>query len=58
VPDYRNTLFWDPGLKPFRSTQPTVTFPAGDNRGDYLLRLEGITADGQVVSRKVRITVK
>jgi hypothetical protein len=58
VPDYRNTLFWDPGLSLFGHDRQAVTFPAGDNRGDYLLRLEGISADGQVVSRKVRISVK
>ncbi len=58
IPDFRTTLFWDPGLSPHPEGRPSVTFPAGDNRGDYLLRLEGMTKDGRVVSHRVRIRVK
>ncbi len=58
IPDNRTTLCWDPGLSSNPGVSPSVTFPAGDIRGDYLLRLEGITAGGRVVSKRVRIRVK
>jgi hypothetical protein len=58
VPDYRNTLLWNPGLTPLSLPDNTIAFSTSDNPGDYLLRLDGIMPDGHVVSLVRRIHVK
>lgn len=49
VPDYRNTLLWNPGLT-LPSPGKAIEFTTSDNPGEYLFRLEGITPDGQILS--------
>jgi hypothetical protein len=50
LPDFRNTLFWDPLPKMDTGDKINVEFYTSDEPGDYLIRVEGVTADGKVIS--------
>ncbi|MEL6556872.1 MAG: TonB-dependent receptor plug domain-containing protein [Bacteroidota bacterium] len=46
-PDLRSTLYWNPEID-FSAKNP-VEFYTSDEKGTYLIQLEGITSDGKVV---------
>jgi hypothetical protein len=56
VPDYRNLLFWSPGVKA-NGTDP-VSFYTSDQPGVYVGILQGITANGEAGSAQFTFTVK
>ncbi len=49
-PDYRNTLYWNPEIKPHGKGQARVEFYSSDNKGDYLLSIQGFTKKGKLLS--------
>jgi hypothetical protein len=58
IPDYRNTLYWDPSVRPGTDGKTTIGFWSSDNSSDYIVRVEGITASGKPFSATKRISVK
>ena len=58
IPDFRNTLFWEPSVKPDKENKMTVEFWASDLPGNYVLNVQGITAQGDKLSlrKTFRIT--
>jgi len=58
IPDFRNTLFWAPSVKPDPENNMTVEFWASDLPGNYVLNVQGITAQGDKLSlrKTFRIT--
>ncbi len=52
LPDFRNTLFWDPFPKMNNGGKISVEFYTSDEPGDYLIRVDGITADGRIISAR------
>lgn len=48
VPDTRNTLFWEPLLKPDKKGSVNLSFETSDTPGGYLIVLNGITSRGEV----------
>ncbi len=54
IPDFRNSLWWDPELKPGAAEE----FWSSDVTGRYRIRINGIAADGSPVSAEKNITVK
>jgi len=50
IPDFRNTLFWNPSVKPGKEGYLTVEFWTSDVVSDYLINVQGITSDGKLIS--------
>jgi hypothetical protein len=57
VPDFRNTLYWNPSLKPDKEGKISAEFWTSDLQGDYVIDIHGITSAGKPVSLKKVITV-
>jgi len=47
IPDYRNTLYWNPDVRTDVNGRAVVEFYTSDEAGDYILLVEGFTSDGQ-----------
>jgi hypothetical protein len=58
VPDFRNTLYWNPSIKPGKDGKYMVEFWSSDLASDYEIKVEGVTGDGSLVSLKKTISVK
>jgi hypothetical protein len=52
IPDYRNTLYWNPSVKPDKDGKATVEFWSSDNKADYMINIQGITVNGKLFSIK------
>lgn len=58
IPDFRNTLYWNPSLKPGKDGKAGAEFWTSDFRSDYEINIQGITADGKMVSARKIIKVQ
>jgi len=58
IPDYRNTLYWNPSVKPGKDGKAKVEFWSSDNKSDYMINIQGITQDGKLLSIRKVIQVK
>jgi len=58
IPDYRNTLYWNPSVKADKEGKIGIEFWSSDNKSDYLINIQGITNEGQAFSVKKSIKVK
>jgi hypothetical protein len=47
LPDFRNTLYWNPGLHAGENGRTAFEFYTSDDSGEYTLYLEGISGDGK-----------
>jgi hypothetical protein len=47
IPDFRNTLFWDPYVRTGSEGRAQVQFYTSDEGGTYIIVIGGITADGK-----------
>lgn len=54
IPDLRNTLFWSPQV----TAGQAVEFYTGDNKGRYLIVVQGLTNTGDPISVISELTVK
>lgn len=55
-PDLRSTLYWNPDVD-FTDEYP-IEFYTSDEKGSYLIHLEGITPDGKIILEEKIIEVK
>jgi hypothetical protein len=46
MPDYRNTLYWDPDIKTDKTGRATVEFYTSDEISEYVLMIRGFSPDG------------
>jgi len=46
MPDFRNTLYWDPELSTDSNGRAVAEFFTSDEPGDYLILVEGFNSDG------------
>ncbi len=58
IPDFRNVLYWEPGIKTTKDGNNVVSFFSSDVPGRYAIELQGITASGQSGSQVFYFTVK
>ena len=58
VPDYRTTLLWLTGLKKDENGKTDVQFYTSDQRGKFLIVMEGITAAGEIINASSTFTVE
>ncbi len=57
IPDYRNTLYWNPAVETDKRGKARVEFWASDFISDYEIKIQGITDDGKPVSFKKLISI-
>jgi hypothetical protein len=58
IPDYRNTLYWNPSVNPGKDGRAIVEFWSSDNKSDYLINIQGITQEGKTFSFQKNLKVK
>jgi len=58
LPDFRNTLYWNPDVRTDKNGKASVEFYTSDETGEFTVMVEGFAADGKagrsVSSFKVR----
>ncbi len=58
IPDYRNTLYWNPDVRTDVNGRAAVEFYTSDEAGDYMIFVEGFTSDGHRGSATLLFSVK
>ena len=58
IPDFRNTLYWNPSVKPDKEGKASVEFWTSDFVSDFDINIQGITAEGKAYSLRKIIKVK
>jgi hypothetical protein len=58
IPDFRNTLYWNPSVKPDKEGKARIEFWTSDITSDYEINIQGITSNGKIISLKKIIKVK
>lgn len=58
IPDYRNTLYWNPEVRTDLNGKAAVEFYTSDEAGDYIVLVEGYTSDGHRGSATIVLSVK
>jgi len=57
VPDFRNTLYWNPLVKTDKSGKASIEFWTCDIKSNYVICIQGVTSDGRIVSLRKHFTV-
>ena len=58
LPDFRNLLYWDPAVKTTASGRQELSFYSSDIPGDYIVVVQGLTANGQTGTASMLLHVK
>ena len=58
IPDFRNTMYWNPSVKPDKEGKAKIEFWTSDYKSDYKINIQGISGDGNFVSFRKEIKVK
>jgi len=58
IPDFRNTLYWNPAIPLNKNVKAAIEFWTSDFRCDYAITIQGISTDGELVSAKKIIKVE
>lgn len=58
IPDYRNTLYWKPGLHTGKNGKAEIVFFTSDESSVYTIVVEGITSDGKTGFSSASLKVK
>ena len=58
IPDFRNTLYWNPSVKTNKEGNASIEFWTSDFVSDYEINVQGITPDGRTIAIKKNIKVK
>ena len=58
IPDYRNTLYWNPSVKTGKDGKAEVEFWSSDNKSDYIINIQGVTPEGKLFAIQKLLKVK
>jgi hypothetical protein len=58
LPDFRNTLLWEPSVITDDKGEATLTFFCSDIYTDFIGRIEGVGGDGLLDSQYFKFTVR
>jgi hypothetical protein len=58
IPDFRNTLYWDPSVNPDKNGKARIEFWTSDITSDYEINIQGITSENKTLSLRKIIKVK
>jgi len=57
IPDFRNTLYWNPSVQRDKEGKYMVEFWSSDLVGDYEINIKGITGEGKTFSFRKIMTI-
>jgi hypothetical protein len=58
IPDFRNTLYWNPSVRADKNGKARVEFWTSDFASDYVVNIQGFTPEGKMVSAKKFIKIR
>lgn len=58
VPDFRNLLFWSPDVNTSATGKGQVSFYTSDQKGKYMVSVQGISEEGEVGAQNFSFEVK
>jgi hypothetical protein len=58
IPDFRNTLYWNPTVKPDKDGKSRIEFWTSDLISDFEVNIQGITPEGKIFSCKKIVKIK
>jgi len=58
IPDFRNTLYWNPSVKTDKEGKARVEFWTSDSDSDFEVNIQGITSEGKLFSLTKIIKIK
>ncbi len=58
LPDFRNTLYWNPSIHPDKTGNCIAEFYTSDEAGKYIITIEGVTENGAFIKSSRTIFVK
>jgi hypothetical protein len=58
IPDFRNTLYWNPDLHTDKTGKTVVEFYISDEPDEYIINVEGITPDGKTGVSSLPLIIK
>jgi uncharacterized protein YfaS (alpha-2-macroglobulin family) len=58
LPDFRNQLFWSPNVKTSIQGKAEVNFYTSDQKGEYVVLVQGVNAEGRFGARLFTFTVR
>ena len=58
LPDFRHTLLWEPAVKTNGKSSLEIKFFTSDFKGEFLVTVEGVTADGKIIFDTATFEVK
>jgi hypothetical protein len=58
IADFRNTLYWNPSVKPDKNGIARIKFWTADIKSDYIINVQGITSKGNTVSLRKKIKIR
>jgi len=58
IPDFRNTLYWNPSLKPDKEGRVVAEFWTSDVVSDYEIVVRGINKEGEIITARKFFRVK
>jgi hypothetical protein len=56
--DYRNTLYWNPEIVTGENGESTISFYTSDEKGEFLITIEGVGENGDTGSKQMVLEVK
>jgi hypothetical protein len=56
--DYRNTLYWNPEVKTDENGEANISFYTSDEKGKFLITIEGVGERGEINSKKIILEVE
>jgi hypothetical protein len=57
-PDFRQLLYWNPSVEIQEGQTRTIEFYTSDNKGNYIINIEGIASDGSPINNMAYFDVK
>lgn len=58
IPDFRNTLYWNPSVRPDKDGKVRIEFWTSDVVSEYEINIQGIGVDGKVLSFRKLVKVE
>jgi len=58
VPDFRNTLYWNPSVQTGNERRAVIGFWSCDIKSKYIIDIQGVTSDGRMVSYRSDIRIE
>ncbi|MBV6646107.1 MAG: TonB-dependent receptor plug domain-containing protein [Cyclobacteriaceae bacterium] len=57
-PDRRTTLFWNPQVELIKKQETEISFYTSDDKGQFQVKVEGMTSTGDIISKTAYFHVK